>query len=313
MTNEQLKILHIEDDEADVELLAESLHQDTNFFCKITVEHDLEGAARRLRTGKYDIVLIDLGLGATRGIETYRHFKELNVQVPVIIVTGLDDEEVGLQAISEGAQDYLVKGRLNSSGVVQSIKYARERFKIEQKLAEQEMQYRSIFETVTDALLIHDTAGKILEVNPAATDIYGYSREELLTLTIFDLVHPDSHVSLINSIGNIKGNAIYHGESLDIRKDGKLINTVITSRRLIFQGKEQILGVVHDVTELKKIEEELRKHRDKLEEQVKERTAELEDKYLELAKDYQLMIGRELRIKELREEIKSLKAEQGKE
>lgn len=302
-------ILLIEDDAVDVELIMEYLSDVENFnFHLHTVEGlgQAQAAISDFRDG-FDIVLMDLGLRESRGIETYHRFSEMKAGLPVIITTGLDDEETGLQAITEGAQDYLVKGKFTKHEAVQAIRFAVERFRLEQKIIEKEIIYRGIFEAVTDALIIHDKEGKILEVNPAAVALYNFSVDEFLSKNIEDLVHPDYKKEASCSLCQVEKGKVYSSETIDLNKEEEEIYTKKTSRPMLYGDKEEVLMVVHDITDLKRVEVELKKHRDNLEIEVQKRTKELEEKYNEMERTYKLMIGREFRIKELRDEVKKLK------
>ncbi|MDP8210195.1 MAG: PAS domain S-box protein [Candidatus Stygibacter australis] len=305
------KVLYLEDDIVDYELVKEYLQLVETFNHDLILVKDFEMLHSELFASgnSYNVILMDLGLKDSRGIETFERYLDLGLQIPVIILTGLDDELTGLEAIAEGAQDYLVKGRFNEITLVKAIRYAIERSKIEKKLADNELQYRTIFESVTDALIIHDKSGRIIEINPAATELYGYSREEFLDLQVTDLVHEDRKKFVEESIINISQGYVHRGESKDICLDGRDIYTSIVSKQIHYQGEEKVLSVIHDITALKETEEKLKRHRAELEEQVKERTVELRKKYDELEHHYTLVIGREFRIKELRDEVAALKQE----
>jgi PAS domain S-box-containing protein len=304
------RILLIEDDAGDAELMQEILSDITDIKFEIELAESLVFAKDRLDKAEepFDIVLLDLGMRDTIGMETFDAFKKFKAGLPVIITTGLDDEEIAIQAITEGAQDYLVKGRFDSLTAARAVRYAVERYGIEKKLAETVLQYRSIFETVSDAILIHDFEGRMIEINPAAENLYGYTTQELLQKKIDELVVPEQKGEIASSFYGIEKGAVMRWETADLTRKGDKIHTIKTSRRFIYKGEKQILTVVHDITELKKAEQELRQHRDTLEQKVQERTAELQKKYDELERIYKLMIGREFRIKELRDEVKELKA-----
>jgi signal transduction histidine kinase len=140
----KVKILHIEDDIADIELLDAYLSDVDNFIYDLTSVHSFEEAGMMLTEKDFSIVIMDLGLIITRGIETYRAFKALKVNLPVLIVTGLDDQDIGMQAINEGAQDYLVKGQFDGNSMVQAIRYALARYQIEIKLKESNKELRRL-------------------------------------------------------------------------------------------------------------------------------------------------------------------------
>jgi signal transduction histidine kinase len=122
-----VKILLIEDDEQDLTLIKIHLARATKFFYTLESASRLEEGLARLQEQEIDIVLCDLSLPDEQGLETFRQLYAQFPQVPIIILTGLDDEEIGLTALSLGAQDYLIKGDFKSSVLVRAIRYALER------------------------------------------------------------------------------------------------------------------------------------------------------------------------------------------
>jgi PAS domain S-box-containing protein len=129
-----MNILIIEDNPADAELIREKLldHPDI----QPTIEHvtNLQNGISRLKEGGIECLLLDLGLPDSQGIETVRTAYKFSQNIPMIVLTGLDDEEAGIQALHEGAQDYLVKKELSGRSLARSIRYAQERSRIEREL-----------------------------------------------------------------------------------------------------------------------------------------------------------------------------------
>ncbi len=83
----------------------------------------------------FDVVLLDLGLPDSFGLETLKSFNAINISAPVIVLTGLDDEEIALATVKEGAQDYLIKSNLTGDSIVRAIRYGIERKKMFRELA----------------------------------------------------------------------------------------------------------------------------------------------------------------------------------
>lgn len=96
----------------------------------------LSDAVRCLCNGIYDIVLLDLNLPDSRGIETVQRARETNPDVSIVVLTGLDDEEAGLEAIRKGAEDYLVKGHSLEHVLVRTLRHSLERKRVQQRLTE---------------------------------------------------------------------------------------------------------------------------------------------------------------------------------
>ncbi len=136
MDKKLIRVLLVEDDEIDrrlVERLLARCPQPLNFTIESAVT--LSGAIECLGKAEYDIALADLGLPDASGIETVQKISEFNPNIAIVVLTGLNDEEMGLLAIKNGAADYLVKGQSLENVLVRTIRYA-----IERKLAEKEIK-----------------------------------------------------------------------------------------------------------------------------------------------------------------------------
>ncbi len=137
MQDKIIRILQIEDNPGDVRLIREMLKD-----CKRLEHHfeeagSLEEGKKRLSKGDIDVVLLDLGLKESYGLDTLKELLSSEFKVPVVIVmTVMDDEEMGISAVKQGAQDYLIKGQINSYLLGRSIQYALERNQAKEKLEE---------------------------------------------------------------------------------------------------------------------------------------------------------------------------------
>ena len=128
-----MKILAVEDNPADVEILRELLDPQGPAFELQNVK-TLAAAWGVLSKGETEFIIIDLGLPDSQGIATLREVRARYPSYPIVVLTGFDDEETGMLALHEGAQDYLVKGQITGPSLVRSIRYAHERNRIEQEL-----------------------------------------------------------------------------------------------------------------------------------------------------------------------------------
>jgi signal transduction histidine kinase len=128
MLNSPVKILLIEDDEQDVELIGIYLNRTKNFAFGLESARSVQEGIERLKHGEIDIILSDLSLPDAHGLESFQKIHAQYPEIPIIILSGFDDEETAVTALSLGAQDYLLKGSsINGSQLVRSIRYALER------------------------------------------------------------------------------------------------------------------------------------------------------------------------------------------
>jgi len=123
------KLLLVEDDQGDAFLIKEMLSESVE---NMSVEHAgrLTEAIKRLEAGDIDIILLDLGLPDSFGIQTVRSICEKIGSLPIVVLTGLSDEKAGMEALQNGAQDYLVKGQISGNLLSKAIHYAMERKRI---------------------------------------------------------------------------------------------------------------------------------------------------------------------------------------
>ncbi len=137
-----IRVLLIEDDQADTfliqELLTESATQRKGSEINAVITHvdRLADGIRQAASGKFDIIISDLGLPDSRGVATIKELASAVRGIPIVVMTGLDDQRSGLEAVNAGAQDYLVKGQVNGEMLVRSIRYAMERKRIENEKAQ---------------------------------------------------------------------------------------------------------------------------------------------------------------------------------
>ncbi len=122
-----IRVLLIEDNPGDARLIREMLGEIKGTDFDIECLDRLSAGLERLGNGEIDAVLLDLGLPKSQGLDSFRKLHFPAPDVPVIVLTGLGDEEVAIRALAEGAQDYLVKGQVDGNLLVRSIRYAIER------------------------------------------------------------------------------------------------------------------------------------------------------------------------------------------
>ncbi len=131
-----VSVLVVEDNPADARLIREMLAQARRTQFNVVCVDRLSTALDRIRKEKIDAVLLDLSLPDSRGVGTFVKMLVTAPWVPVVVFSGLDDEETALQAVQRGAQDYLVKGQIDSHSLVRAIRYSTERKRAEEQIRE---------------------------------------------------------------------------------------------------------------------------------------------------------------------------------
>ncbi|MEX0268872.1 ATP-binding protein [Leptolyngbyaceae cyanobacterium UHCC 1019] len=138
MDKTPLHVLLVEDSPTDADLLRQVFLRSSQEQWRLTHVERLEAAIAHCQDNSYDVVLLDLGLPDSDGLETVTEFRASVFTVPVVVLTMMDDDEFALQVMARGAQDYLVKEQITSQLLVRSIRYAIERERILQQLKNSE-------------------------------------------------------------------------------------------------------------------------------------------------------------------------------
>ncbi|MEA2045714.1 MAG: response regulator, partial [Euryarchaeota archaeon] len=133
----KLKILLIEDNPGDVRLIWEMLH-DSGIAFEIVSSDRLSEGLEEIAKNEPDVILLDLGLPDSQGIETFQRVNDQASGVPVIVLTVSDDDDLAIGAVQLGAQDYLVKGQIDGNLLRRSTGYAIERNRAQEALRQSE-------------------------------------------------------------------------------------------------------------------------------------------------------------------------------
>lgn len=130
MSSQDIKVLLVEDNPGDARLVREMLHEGGEAEFSIAHVEQLGEALERLGEERFDVILLDLSLPDSHGLDTFIKVHDRASEVPILVSTGLDDEALGVKAVQEGAQDYLVKGQVDGKSLLRSVRYAIERSKL---------------------------------------------------------------------------------------------------------------------------------------------------------------------------------------
>jgi two-component sensor histidine kinase len=133
MVRRRLRVLLIEDNAGDVRLIREMLTEAKETIFHLESADRLTTGMERLATAPFEVVLLDLLLPDSQGLETFQQVRARVPEIPILVLSGLDDEELARRALQAGAQDYLIKGQVDSRGLDRAIQYALERQRAEQE------------------------------------------------------------------------------------------------------------------------------------------------------------------------------------
>jgi two-component system, cell cycle sensor histidine kinase and response regulator CckA len=196
MTHQTIKILLVEDNPGDVLLLQETLSEISLVtFALVNVER-LSEALKQLQTEVFDVILLDLALPDSQGLESFAKIYQQVPLTPIVVLTGISDETTAIKAMQAGAQDYLVKGRVSGGDLLlRSIRYAIERKRAEAILQKRERELRTLTEHAPDIISRFDQDLKYLFINAAVEAATGINAAAFLGKTARELDLPITAVA----------------------------------------------------------------------------------------------------------------------
>ncbi len=255
ITETPLDILLVEDSPTDVLLTEEALSEASRF--RLRSSERLAEALRLLSEAHFDVVLLDLGLPDSQGIDTLRRLRDKHRKVAVVVLTGKDDEELALRALQEGAEDYLVKGQADAGQLRRSIRYALGRRSSENELRRGEERFQELTANIQQVLWMIDAKeAKVLYVSPAYESMWGRSCQSLLDdpQSYMEGVHP-----LDQEMQRRENAAMYQTGHIDaecrvLRPDGSVRWVWIRGYPITQQGQiVRLVGVIEDTTDRRRL------------------------------------------------------------
>jgi diguanylate cyclase (GGDEF)-like protein/PAS domain S-box-containing protein len=172
-------LLLIEDNRGDARLLREMFREHGAATLVIHVE-SMAAAETHLAEHAVGVILLDLGLPDAQGLDAVRRAHAAAPHVPLVVLTGLDDESLAIRTMKEGAQDYLIKGQIETPGLLRALRYAVERKTMEDALFGEKERAEVTLNCIGDAVACTDTAGNVSFLNLSAERMTGWPLQESL-------------------------------------------------------------------------------------------------------------------------------------
>jgi len=266
----QYNILVVEDNLGDFALVEDFLYEKIENPI-ITLAKNFKECAKYLSATdrRFDVVLLDLSLPDKTGEPLIKEVVDLSTTVPVIVLTGYSDFEFGVKSMSLGVSDYLLKDELTPLSLYKSIVYSSERKKYTSDLSESERKYSDLFNFSPLPMWVMDMETlSFLDVNEATIKHYGYSREELLTMTIKDIRTEDSIPELHRVMDETRytPDKVSHVLTIHKMKNGDLRNVDILFSQISYRGVKANIVIATDITERLNYIKTIQAHNEKLKE-----------------------------------------------
>lgn len=274
------RILLVEDDDVSALLLQTILSTSAPnmFLCRRADR--LSAAIQEVANGGIDLVLLDLGLPDSGGMDTFLRMRDAAAGVPIIVLTGLNDEALATATVQQGAQDYLIKGQTDKVSLVRAIHYAIERSRALRELAEQHAILRSVIDNIPDQVYLKDLDSRFVVVNPVTARFFGASTpDQLVGKTDFDFFPRELASQFL-----AEEQALMHHNQPCMNREAAVTdyqgNTqwMLTTKVALRDKTGNIIGLLginRDISERKKAEEGILLMNAELERRVTERTSEL--------------------------------------
>ena len=243
-----MKVLIVEDNPGDLRLIREWLRERQDGGYDLQSARNLAEGLDCLAHTPPDVMLLDLGLPDSQGLDTVTRARATAPDVPIVVLTGLDDDSVGVAAVQVGAQDYLPKAHADGRSLTRAIRHAIERHELAGELERRSVELaatskriQEMIDANADGMIIVDENGLLRFLNPAAEMLLGRKAEQL--------------------IGTPVGHTIAPGETMEadlVRKNGESLTVEMRAVPHPWQGQDAYLISLHDITQRKHGAEALR-------------------------------------------------------
>jgi len=248
-----IRLLIIDDDEDDFFITSEYLKQIQEYQLQIDWCYRYNDAIQHLHSRAYDIYFVDYRLGAKTGLDFLKEAVRIGCEEPIVLLTGKGNKDVDIEAMQMGATDYLIKTELNTDKLERCIRYSLERTAYLKALRSNEKKYRNIFELSKDAVFTVDKLLRFRDMNNATSALLGYGREELVSMSIYDLLEDKADKNLLEKIVYEEGD-VNDIEFEFLTKTSEKKTCIFSITATTDETGSYYQGLLHDITNLRRAE-----------------------------------------------------------
>ena len=245
--NKEITILLIEDNPGDIRLIDEILKEVNDFNFKLHFSKELKKGFEEIEKNEIDVILLDLSLPDSIGINTIIQTRDRVKNLPIVVLTGINDESIARKAVQAGAQEYLIKGTITGNGLVRAIIHAIDRQKMKETiellastLQKSQEQLRRIVDGNADGIVIVNDEGIVKFVNIMAEKLFDKDRTEF--------------------IGENFGFPINFEEKTEIeilKKGGQILHAEMNVASIIWENSDSYLITIRDMSMRKEAEKQI--------------------------------------------------------
>jgi two-component system sensor histidine kinase UhpB len=268
-TPASVSVLLVEDSPTDALIVGEALLDITEFAHTLVRAESLADSLALAQASRFDVVLLDLGLPDGNGIDTFRRFRQAAPEAPVLVLTGLADISVGLVAIQEGAQDYVLKREIQAPLLSRAIRYAIERNRAMMALAASEERFQLAVHGASAGLWDWNPRTGALYVSPHFREIVGHEEDESPSdmQGHYQIIHPDDVERVMLALKAHTDNRRPYDVEYRVRTHAGDYRWIQSCAQALWDASGEayrMVGWILDVTERRRANEALRESREEL-------------------------------------------------
>jgi len=260
-----IRILLLEDNPVDADLCVRKL-KSAGLPVHVDVARSAGEFMERVPRHSYDLILTDYRLPDWNGLDAFTWLRSSGHSTPFILVTGTLGDELAIECIKAGINDYVLKENLERLPIAVTRALEEQKMRVSRdeawrNLRQSEKQYRLLFDANPHPMWVYDPESlRFLTVNNSAVVHYGYSADEFLSMTVPDIRPEEDRDRLIANIDENRNKSEFHRESWRHRKkNGAIIEVEISSQPIVFGGVSARMILAHDITARRRAETDLRR------------------------------------------------------